>query len=144
MSFVHGVDAHSFFSPTPTSSGSIVLPIICSGFTTEAASSAGSVALPVATTARKSPRGRECTGLRGLCPAQTPREQIGLAASRRWIGRRWWIASAKRQAFAQTRTQLEVAEANAEANDVVTDKKDLSEETDKRAVTLVPGLPAGR
>jgi chromosome partitioning protein len=39
--------------------------------------------------------------------------------------------------------ELEVAEANAEANDVVTDKEDLSEETDKRAVTLVPGLPAG-
>jgi chromosome partitioning protein len=36
--------------------------------------------------------------------------------------------------------ELEVAEANAEANDVVTDKEDLS---DKRAVTLVPGLPAG-
>jgi hypothetical protein len=27
--------------------------------------------------------------------------------------------------------------------DVVTDKEDLSEETDKRAVTLAPGLPAG-
>jgi cellulose biosynthesis protein BcsQ len=39
--------------------------------------------------------------------------------------------------------ELEVAEANAEANDVVTDKEDLSEETDKRAVTLAPGLPAG-
>ena len=39
--------------------------------------------------------------------------------------------------------ELEVAEANAEANDVVTDKEDLSEETDKRAVTLVPGLAAG-
>ena len=36
--------------------------------------------------------------------------------------------------------ELEVAEANAEANDVVTDKEDLS---DKRAVTLVPGLAAG-
>jgi hypothetical protein len=46
-----------------------------------------------------------------------------------------------RQAFHEI--ELEVAEANAEANDVVTDKEDLSEETDKRAVTLVPGLPAG-
>jgi hypothetical protein len=33
----------------------------------------------------------------------------------------------------------EMAEANAEANDVVADKEDLSEETNKRAVTLVPG-----
>ena len=37
----------------------------------------------------------------------------------------------------------EMAEANAEANDVATDKSDLCEETNKRAVTLVPGLPAG-
>jgi hypothetical protein len=36
-----------------------------------------------------------------------------------------------------------MAEANTEANDVATDKEDLSEETNKRAVTLVPGLPAG-
>lgn len=34
-----------------------------------------------------------------------------------------------------------MARANAEANDVVTDREDLSEETNKRAVTLVPGLP---
>ena len=39
--------------------------------------------------------------------------------------------------------ELEIAEANAEANDVVADKEDLSEEINKRAVTLVPGLPAG-
>jgi hypothetical protein len=39
--------------------------------------------------------------------------------------------------------ELEMAEANAEANDVATDKEDLCEETNKHAVTLVPGLPAG-
>ena len=39
--------------------------------------------------------------------------------------------------------ELEIAGANAEANNVATDKEDLSEETNKRAVTLVPGLPAG-
>ena len=39
--------------------------------------------------------------------------------------------------------EIELAEANAEANDVVTDKEDLSEETDKPAVTLVPNLPTG-
>jgi chromosome partitioning protein len=39
--------------------------------------------------------------------------------------------------------EIEPAEANAEANDVVTDKEDLSEETNKRAVTLVPNLPTG-
>jgi chromosome partitioning protein len=38
---------------------------------------------------------------------------------------------------------LEMAEANAEANDVVADMEDLSEETNKHAVTLVPGLPTG-
>jgi len=37
----------------------------------------------------------------------------------------------------------EMAEANAEANDLLADKDDLSEETNKRAVTLVPGLPTG-
>jgi hypothetical protein len=31
----------------------------------------------------------------------------------------------------------------AEANDLLADKDDLSEETNKRAVTLVPGLPTG-
>jgi chromosome partitioning protein len=36
--------------------------------------------------------------------------------------------------------ELEMAGANAEANDVVADKEDLSEETSKRAVTLVPDL----
>jgi hypothetical protein len=36
-----------------------------------------------------------------------------------------------------------MAEAKAEANDVATDKADLSEETNKHAVTLVPGLPTG-
>ena len=39
--------------------------------------------------------------------------------------------------------EIELAEANAEANDVVTDKEDLSEETNKPAVTLVPNLPTG-
>jgi hypothetical protein len=39
--------------------------------------------------------------------------------------------------------ELEIAGANAEANNVATDKEDLSEETNKRAVTLVPGLPTG-
>jgi hypothetical protein len=39
--------------------------------------------------------------------------------------------------------ELEIAQAIANAYDVVTDKDDLSEETAKRAVTLVPGLPAG-
>ncbi len=39
--------------------------------------------------------------------------------------------------------EQKMAEANAETNDVATDKADLSEETNKRAVTLVPGLPAG-
>ena len=39
--------------------------------------------------------------------------------------------------------ELEIAQAIAKAYDVVTDKEDLSEETTKRAVTLVPGLPAG-
>ena len=34
-----------------------------------------------------------------------------------------------------------MARANAEANDAVTYREDLSEETNKRAVTLVPGLP---
>ena len=37
----------------------------------------------------------------------------------------------------------EMARANAEVNDLVADKEDLSEETNKRAVTLVPGLPTG-
>jgi chromosome partitioning protein len=37
----------------------------------------------------------------------------------------------------------EMAAANVEANDVLTDKDDLSEETNKRAVTLAPGLPTG-
>ena len=36
--------------------------------------------------------------------------------------------------------ELEMAGANAEANDVVADKEDPSEETSKRAVTLVPDL----
>jgi hypothetical protein len=39
--------------------------------------------------------------------------------------------------------ELEIAQAIAKAYDVVTDKDDLSEETTKRAVTLVPGLPTG-
>jgi chromosome partitioning protein len=39
--------------------------------------------------------------------------------------------------------ELEIAQAIAQAYDVVTEKEDLSEETTKRAVTLVPGLPAG-
>jgi chromosome partitioning protein len=39
--------------------------------------------------------------------------------------------------------EIELAEANAEANDVVADKEDLSEESNKRAVTLVPGLLTG-
>jgi hypothetical protein len=34
-----------------------------------------------------------------------------------------------------------MAGANAEANDLLADKDDLSEETNKGAVTLVPGLP---
>ena len=37
--------------------------------------------------------------------------------------------------------ELEMAEDNVEANDVVADKKDLSEKASKRAVTLVPDLP---
>jgi hypothetical protein len=40
-------------------------------------------------------------------------------------------------------TELEIAGANAKANDVATVKEDLLEGTNKRAVTLVPGLPAG-
>ena len=39
--------------------------------------------------------------------------------------------------------ELEIAQAIAKTYDVVTDKEDLSEETTKRAVTLVPGLPTG-
>ena len=39
--------------------------------------------------------------------------------------------------------ELEIAQAIAKAYDVVTNKEDLSEETTKRAVTLVPRLPAG-
>jgi chromosome partitioning protein len=39
--------------------------------------------------------------------------------------------------------ELEMAEADAEANDVITAKEDLSEEANKGTVTLVPGLPAG-
>jgi chromosome partitioning protein len=39
--------------------------------------------------------------------------------------------------------EVEIAQAIAKAYDVVTDKEDLAEETTKRAVTLVPGLPAG-
>jgi hypothetical protein len=38
--------------------------------------------------------------------------------------------------------EVEIAQAIAKAYDVVTGKEDLSEETTKRAVTLVPGLPA--
>jgi len=38
---------------------------------------------------------------------------------------------------------IEVEIARAIANDVLHRKEDLSEETNKRAVTLVPGLPAG-
>jgi len=37
----------------------------------------------------------------------------------------------------------EMAGANAKANELVADKEDLSEEINKRAVTLVPGLPIG-
>jgi hypothetical protein len=37
----------------------------------------------------------------------------------------------------------EMAGTDAEAKDVATDKEDLPEETNKRPVTLVPGLPAG-
>jgi chromosome partitioning protein len=37
----------------------------------------------------------------------------------------------------------EMAGANAETNDLVADKENLSEETNKRTVTLVPGLPTG-
>ena len=40
-------------------------------------------------------------------------------------------------------TEPEMAGANAEVNDLVADKEDLSEETNKRAVTLVPALPTG-
>jgi hypothetical protein len=40
--------------------------------------------------------------------------------------------------------ELEMAGANAEANDRITDKEDLLEETNQGAVTLVPGLPAGQ
>jgi chromosome partitioning protein len=39
--------------------------------------------------------------------------------------------------------ELEIAQAIAKAYDVVTDKEDLSEETNKRAPTLVPDLPTG-
>ena len=39
--------------------------------------------------------------------------------------------------------ELEIAQAIAKAYDVTADKEDLSEESNKRAVTLVPGLPAG-
>jgi hypothetical protein len=39
--------------------------------------------------------------------------------------------------------ELETAQAIAKAYDVVTDKEDLSEETNKRAATLVPDLPTG-
>ena len=39
--------------------------------------------------------------------------------------------------------ELEIAQAIAKAYDVVADKEDLSEESNKHAVTLVPGLPAG-
>jgi hypothetical protein len=39
--------------------------------------------------------------------------------------------------------ELEIAQAIAKAYDVAADKEDLSEESNKRAVTLVPGLPAG-
>ena len=39
--------------------------------------------------------------------------------------------------------ELEMARAIAEAHNVATEKEDLSEETNKRAVTLVPGLLAG-
>ena len=38
-------------------------------------------------------------------------------------------------------TELEIARVIA--NNVATDKEDLSEDANKRAVTLVPGLPAG-
>ena len=37
--------------------------------------------------------------------------------------------------------ELEIAQAIAKTDDVVTDKEDLSEETNKRAATLVPDLP---
>jgi hypothetical protein len=39
--------------------------------------------------------------------------------------------------------ELEFAQGIAKAYDVVTDKEDLSEETNKRAATLVPDLPTG-
>jgi chromosome partitioning protein len=39
--------------------------------------------------------------------------------------------------------ELEIAQAIAKAYDAVTDKEDLSEETNKRAATLVPGLLTG-
>jgi hypothetical protein len=39
--------------------------------------------------------------------------------------------------------ELEMAGANAESKDLVADKEDLSEERNKRAVALVPGLSPG-
>jgi len=39
--------------------------------------------------------------------------------------------------------ELEIAQAIAKAYDVVTNKEDLSEETNERAATLVPDLPTG-
>jgi hypothetical protein len=39
--------------------------------------------------------------------------------------------------------ELEIAQAIAKTYEVAADKEDLSEESNKRAVTLVPGLPAG-
>jgi chromosome partitioning protein len=39
--------------------------------------------------------------------------------------------------------ELEMAGANAEANDRIADEKEPPEETNKRTVTLVPGLPTG-
>jgi hypothetical protein len=39
--------------------------------------------------------------------------------------------------------ELDIAQAIAKAYNVVTDKEDLSEETNKRAATLVPGLLTG-
>jgi chromosome partitioning protein len=39
--------------------------------------------------------------------------------------------------------ELEIAQAIAKTYDLVTDKEDLSEETNKRAATLVPDLPTG-
>jgi len=71
-------------------------------------------------------------------------------ANKMWMSRKFGFESAAVPARLEVQSLIrEVGlieddfEDEAAANDLVTDKEDLSEETNERAVTLVPNLPTG-